>query len=133
MTLHELSRNIRMNEELERNTEMLEHLKTKAYSAPLPNLSGMPRGGEIHSRPEMFAVEITDLEGRIAFLKKEIENQRRAISQYCDSIEDVKIRNVFRMRFLHCMSWKEVAYMTGRSYSESGVKTMVYTYLNNNH
>lgn len=131
MNLQELSKNIRMNDELARDIEMLENLKTKAYSVSSPTLSGMPHGSGVSQKTELFAVEIADLETRIAYLKTEISLVRKSITEYCNGIDDLKTRNAFRFRFIHCLSWKEVADLMGPYYSETGVKTMVYSYINN--
>ena len=126
MTLRELNRNIEMTEELLRDKELLANLKSKAYSVSSPSFSGMPHGNTINKKTEVYAVEIADLETRIKWLETEIAMAKADVSRFCETISDVKIRNAVRFRFLHGLSWKEVADLMGIYYSESGVKTMIY-------
>lgn len=131
MTLNELNKHIQLTEELARDTELLEGVRAKAYSVASPSMSGMPHTSGVSQKTEMFAVEIVDLEERIAFLKKQIVIQKQAVTAFCDTIEDIKIRTAFRFRWLYCMSWKEVADSMGPFYRGDSIKNLCYTYLKN--
>lgn len=130
MTLSELNRKIELTEELQHDTELLESVKARAYSVSSPNLSGMPHGSDVVQKTEAFAVEIADLQARLEYLRNEISVQSKLIDEYCSSIPNTKLRLAFRCRYVHCMMWKEVAYMMGNGYTEASVKTMCYDYIN---
>ena len=48
------------------------------------------------------------------------------------SIVDARMYLVFRLRFIRCYSWAEVAGVLGKGYTEDGVSRMAYNYLNKN-
>lgn len=131
MTIQALNSIIKLHTELERNSEMLDSIRSKAYSASTPNLSGMPHGSGINKKTEVFAIEIAELETRNEELQAEIAKIRDEISDYCKSVPDMKIRVALRMRFLHYMTWKEVAGILGKYYTTESVKTMCYSYIRN--
>ena len=45
---------------------------------------------------------------------------------------DARMYLVFRLRFIRCYSWAEVAGVLGKGYTEDGVSRMAYNYLNKN-
>ncbi len=130
MTLSELNRKIELTEELQRDTELLQNVKARAGSVSSPSLSGMPHGSDVVQKTEVFAIEIADLQARIEYLRNEITIQSKLIDEYCSHIPNAKLRLAFRCRFVHCMLWKEVAYIMGDGYTEASVKTICYDYIN---
>jgi len=129
MTLSELNRKIELTEELQHDTELLESVKARAYSVSSPSLSGMPHGSDVVQKTEAFAVEIADLQARLEYLRNEISAQSKLIDDYCNSIENISLRLIFRYRFVHCMLWKEVAYMMGDGYTETSVQKAAYKFI----
>ena len=106
MTLRELSRYYKLHERLERNREML----TSLYAAAEPGaqvITGMPHD---------------DLEAECAQEKKKLE-------KYIGAIKDDQTRMIFRLRFIHCMTWLEVADTIGGGNTANSVKKTCYRYL----
>ena len=59
----------------------------------------------------------------------EAERVLPAIEEFCVSISDPRMRLIFRLRFVRCRSWAEIAGTLGRYYTEAGVCKMAYNYL----
>lgn len=128
MTLRELSRHYKLHERLERNREML----TSLYAAAEPGaqvITGMPHATGVSDRVAGLVIEIEDLEGRINALELECERERKKLEKYIGTIKDDQTRIIFRLRFIHCMTWLEVADTIGGRNTEKGVKNVCYRYL----
>lgn len=70
-----------------------------------------------------------DLDAGIKELEAEAERVLPAIEEFCVSISDPRMRLIFRLRFVRCRSWAEIAGTLGRYYTEAGVCKMAYNYL----
>lgn len=123
MTLKELDNLPYLSTEIDIYTTKLEDLKEKVNCAA-PPLSGMPRGSGNKSKVEQIAVEIADIEKKIAACKAE----RKRLEDYISSIQDSFTRSVFYARFGLGLSWPVVAdYVNSRS--PECVKKICYRYL----
>ncbi len=92
-------------------------------------LSGMPGTSGVRDKLGDLAAEITDMQRLIEELKQAAEQERTKAAAYIDGIADEQTRLIFRLRFLHCLTWSEVAEIIGRRNTASGVKTVCYRYL----
>lgn len=128
MTLQELSIHLKLRERLLQDEEILASLRDKAYPGA-QNLSGMPHSSDVWDKVGDLAIEIADMEDDIARLKFQIGVQELAVKEFINQILDPRIRTVFRLRFIRCLSWKEVAYVLGGRNTEEGVKSSCYRYL----
>lgn len=128
MTLKELSRYYRLHMQLERNQEMLQSLESAAHPGA-QKLTGMPHAVGIHDKVGDLAVEIADLKDRIRRLQSELEREEAKLNGFISTIENDQTRMIFRLRFLRCLTWKEVAYMIGGRNTEQTVKAICYRYL----
>ena len=64
-------------------------------------------------------------------LEEELAAQEKPkVEAYCKSLVDARMYLVFRLRFIRCYSWAEVAGVLGKGYTEDGVSRMAYNYLN---
>ena len=54
---------------------------------------------------------------------------RSAVTEFVESIENDQTRMIFRLRFLRCLTWGEVAAVIGGRNTEDGVKSACYRYL----
>jgi len=94
--------------------------------------SGQIEQDEVYIRPD---VEIYLEEGgTLAFrwLEELAAQEKPKVEAYCKSIVDARMYLVFRLRFIRCYSWAEVAGVLGKGYTEDGVSRMAYNYLNKN-
>lgn len=128
MTLKELNRHFTLRERLSRAKEMLASLQAAACPGAQV-LTGMPHAPGVSDKVGDLAVEIADLEGRIQILMNELSMEERKINLFISNIENDQTRMIFRLRFLRCLTWGEVAAIIGGNNSESAVKNICYRYL----
>lgn len=131
MTLTELSRYFKLQSKLERSRVTLESLQDKAHTGALGAqvITGMPHAPGVRDMVGDLVVEIEDVKGEIERLEIEINQVEREISGYIETIPDIQTRLIFRLRFLRCMTWDEVADTIGGRNTVSGVKKACYRYL----
>lgn len=128
MTLKELSRYYRLHVQLERNQEMLQSLESAAHPGA-QKLTGMPHAVGISDKVGDLAIEIADLKDRIQRLQSELEREEAKLNRFISMIENDQTRMIFRLRFLRCLTWGEVAAVVGGRNTENSVKSICYRYL----
>lgn len=131
MTLQELSKYYDIQMTLEKDREALERLRQRITPAS-PQLTGMPHTPGVRDKVGDLAVELADMEDRIQYLEAQAQTERLKVEAYCRSIMDARLYLIFRLRFVRCYSWAEVAGVLGKGYTEDGVSRMAYNYLNKN-
>lgn len=128
MTLQELSQHFKLRERLARDEEILESLQAAACPGAQV-LTGMPHTPGVKDKVGDLAIEIADMKERIRYLKEEIAKEEANVTAFISSIEDIYTRTIFRLRFLRCLTWGEVAHVIGGKNTEDGVKSTCYRYL----
>ena len=73
----------------------------------------MPHAPGVSDKVGDLAVEIADLEGRIQILMNELSLEESKINLFISAIENDQTRMIFRLRFLRCLTWGEVAAIIG--------------------
>ena len=131
MTLQELSKYYDIQMTLEKDREALERLRQRITPAS-PQLTGMPHTPGVRDKVGDLAVELADMDERIRWLEELAAQEKAKVEAYCKSIVDARMYLVFRLRFIRCYSWAEVAGVLGKGYTEDGVSRMAYNYLNKN-
>lgn len=131
MTLQELSKYYDIQMTLEKDREALERLRQRITPAS-PQLTGMPHTPGVRDKVGDLAVELADMDERIRWLEELAAQEKPKVKAYCKSIVDARMYLVFRLRFIRCYSWAEVAGVLGKGYTEDGVSRMAYNYLNKN-
>ena len=104
MTLQELSRYYNLQKQLERNKEMLRSLSAAAGPGAQV-LTGMPHASGSSDKVADLVMEMEDLEQRILALEFKCDQEKKKIQTYINKIHDDQTRMIFRLRFLHCMTW----------------------------
>lgn len=105
---------------------------TSLYAAAEPGtqvITGMPHATGVSDRVAGLVIEIEDLEGRINALELECEQEKKKLEKYIGAIKDDQTRMIFRLRFIHCMTWLEVADTIGGGNTATNVKLICYRYL----
>ncbi len=92
-------------------------------------LTGMPHAPGVSDKVGDLAVEIADIENRINVLQSEIAQQEVEINLFISTIENDQTRMIFRLRFLRCLTWGEVAAVIGGHNTEGSVQKICYRYL----
>lgn len=128
MTLIEISRYFHLNETIQKNREALKFLRERAEPAA-PSLNGMPHASGVKDSTGRLAVEIADMDARITYLEEQAEQERDKAVAFCSTIQDARLYLIFRLRFVRCLTWAEVADLLGDYYTEEGVCRMAYNYL----
>ena len=128
MTLTEISRYFHLNETIQKNREALKFLREQAEPAA-PSLNGMPHVSGVKDSTGRLAVEIADMDARITYLEEQAEQERDKAVAFCATIQDARLYLIFRLRFVRCLTWAEVADLLGDYYTEEGVCRMAYNYL----
>ena len=128
MTLEELNEHLALRQELARDREILVSLETRAVPGGQV-LTGMPHAPGVSDKVAFFAIEIAEFKSRVEELETEIAEQQKRIEAWITTVNPDWVRLIFRLRFLHALQWKEVAYMMGGNYTEDSVKRMCYQYI----
>ena len=128
MTIQELSKYYDIQTALEKDREVYDNLRQKAGPAS-PQLTGMPHVSGVRYKVGDLAVELADMEDRIQYLEAQAQTERLKVEAYCRSIMDARLYLIFRLRFVRCLTWAEIAGKLGKCYTENGVSRMVYNYL----
>ena len=128
MTLQELSKYYKLHERLERNKEMLSSLYARA-GLGAQVITGMPHAPGTSDKVSSLIIEIEDLKSRIDYLESKCAQEKKKLEEYIGTIKDDQIRMVFRLRFIHCMTWPQVAETIGGRNTATNVKLICYRYL----
>ena len=129
MTLQELSKYYKLHERLERNREMLSSL----YAAAGPGaqvITGMPHAQGVPDKVGDLAAELWDLQSKIDYLEQRCTEEKKKLEKYIGGIKDDQTRMIFRLRFIHCMTWPQVAEAIGGRNTANSVKLVCHRYLN---
>ncbi len=129
MTLRELSRYYELQKRLERCKEMLISMEA-AVHPEAQVLTGMPHAtGGISDKTCGLGTAIAFLKDRIRELEEESQQAESEISTYINAVQDERMRTIFYLRFLRCLTWGEVAATIGGKNTEKGIQNACYRYL----
>lgn len=128
MTLRELSTHYKLYNQLERDREMLLSLRETA-GLGAQKMTGMPHVTGVSDRVCNLVIEIEELEEQISHLEAECKREEEKIQAYINGIHDDQTRLIFRLRFLHCMTWWQVAEVIGGRNTASSVRAICYRHL----
>lgn len=133
MTIKELSQLYWLNREIVDLQRRAADIEDRTGSPSSPDLSGMPKGGGAGAgKVEAGAIECADLYAQITEMRRKCELERERLTVYINSIPDSFLRQIFRYKFLDCMTWEAVAGMLPGVYTGSGVRKKVARYLDEN-
>lgn len=128
MTLQDFSQHFKLLERLEQAKGLLASLEAAAHPGA-QQLDGMPRAPGVHDRVGDLAAEIADMKASVSRIEAEVSRSETAIEGYIAIIADDQMRMIFRLRFIRCLTWREVAAAVGGGNSESGVRAACYRYI----
>ena len=128
MTLKELSQIYYLNKEIKRDSMRLKQLKSADLQAS--RLTGMPPATHLIYDPIAEKVATAadleyDLHKSIAKRYKE----ELKLMRYINSIDDCFIRLIFKLRFIDCKTWRQVAFEIGGGNTSDTVRNSCYRYL----
>ena len=129
MTLRKLSQLRYLNQEIERDMQRLAELRAFIENPSTSKLSGMPTTGNFVNITEKNIIEIITLEGIIDSKIDRCITEKKEIEEYISGIDDSLIRQIFTLRFVEGLSWRQVAFTVGGNNTEDSVKKICYRYL----
>lgn len=115
MTKKELMQCFYLNREIMNDTEELVSMKIRVRDE-----SGF--GSDDEEQIKCREKRIVEKIRRCTQIKDEIE-------KFINSIDDSLTRQIFYYRYVKCMTWKKVSYMTGGYNSDEGVRKIAERYL----
>ena len=128
VTLRELSKYYKLHRRLEQNKQMLSALYIAA-GLGAQEITGMPHASGTSDKVGSLVLEIDDVKKRIACLETECAKEKELLEKCLCAIEDDHTRMIFRLRFLHCMTWAQVSEAIGGRNTEKSVKNIFFRYL----
>ena len=121
MTKHELSQVYYLNSEIEMLRKELADLETRSIKGQ--QLTGMPSGKNGTGDPiGDRAAKIADLKHLIEINLDKLVIQRKRITEYIISIDDSVIRQILYLRYISCLTWRQVAASLGRVDAEDSIR-----------
>lgn len=123
VTKHELSQVYYLNSEIEMLRKELADLETRSIKGQ--QLTGMPSGKNGTGDPVGDrAAKIADLKHLIEINLDKLMIQRKRITEYIISIDDSMIRQILYLRYISCLTWRQVAAYMGRVDAEDSIRKM---------
>ncbi len=128
MTKQELDQHFELRRQLAKDLELLAALEAAACPRT-GRLDGMPHSHNPGDPVGRLAVEIVDMKDTVARREAAVAHSEKTVAAYISTIEDSQTRMIFRLRFLHGMTWGEVSDAIGGGNSEDNVKKVCYRYI----
>lgn len=129
MTLRELSQLYWLNREIEFDKHRLEELEQLATSPKSQQIDGMPHNTSGQDVIARQVAEIADLKAIITAKQQQCIYERNRLERYISSIDDSLTRQVFTLRFINGLSWRQVADCIGGGNTEQTVRRRTYRYI----
>lgn len=101
-----------LNSEIDRKIKYMEDCKSKIYNVT-GTLSDMPRSGNRSNVIEDGIVNINEIEQNINHDIDKLVSLRTEIEDKINAIQDLKLRELMKCRYLDCKTWEEIAYKSG--------------------
>lgn len=121
MTKKELKQIYNLNREVEMWQRELDKKQCRSIVGS-QEITGMPFGSGTSDRVADMACDIVETEMIIRGRLAEIQQQRKKIMGYINSIDDSLIRQIIFYRYVSCMEWWEVAGSIGGNNTANGVR-----------
>lgn len=129
MKLKDLSQLYYLNREIENDKRRVDELRQKATGISGGNLEGIPGGGNFESRVERYIAEIVDLEAIISAKMTQCIHEQKRIERYIADIPDSLTRQIFTLRFVDGLLWKDVAAKMGSGNTWKNLSNICYRYI----
>ena len=128
MTLGELNQLHRLKGFIVQEQERLDDLRA-SLELKSPILSDMPKNPGAKDKLGETVPKIVDEEQLIQANIDTCTQLRNKLMTFIYKIDDLKIRQIFILRFIQDLPWMEVADRVGGRETESSVKNAVYRYV----
>lgn len=129
MTYRELNRIRALREEIKRDYERIEELRSLAESTT-QTLSDMPRGSGVSDKVARYAAEIVDLQISILGHRLDAIEEEKKITDYVSTITDPLIRLIIKLRHVDLLKWQDIAQQIGGGNSAESIRQAYHRFLN---
>lgn len=103
--------------------DKIEELETEQITT---HITGMPKGYGISNKTQNTAVMLADLRTQLTSQYESCLSRILELNEYIGKIEDAEVRTIFRLRFIECRSYSDIARI--RCYADH---TVVWKKINN--
>lgn len=131
MTIKELSQLYHLNQEIEMDRLRLRNLEARAQPGAQV-ITGMPHTPGTKDKVGECAAEIADLRGIIEAKHQQCLYERARLERYIAGIDDSLTRQMFKLRFVNGLTWRQVAAGIGGGNTDDGCRKAVQRYLRKN-
>ena len=128
MTRQELKQYHTLKAIIKHTESRIEELRAIAESTT-QNLSGIPVSTGRSDKVGKYASIIADLEIEWRELRTDAVIELTYIDAWIRGIKDKTIQEIFTMRYIDCLSWRDIAQRLGGGNTEEGVRSMHNRYL----
>lgn len=128
MTLSRLNEHLSLVEKYIETKEIAQRLRD-ALGLKAQNISGMPHGSGTEDRVGNTVVEIVRIEELAKELETKVLEAQKPIEEWINSVDDIYVQTILRLRFLHGLKWQEVADAIGGGNTTQSVRMAVYRLL----
>ena len=129
MTYRELNRIGALREEIKRDYERIEELRSLAESTT-QTLSDMPRGSGVSDKVARYAAQIVDLQISILGHRLDAIEEEKKITDYVSTITDPLIRLIIKLRHVDLLKWQDIAQQIGGGNSAESIRQAYHRFLN---
>lgn len=98
-----------LNSNIDRKIKSLEDWRSKIFNVTA-TMSDMPKGSNRSNVIENGVAAIDEIESSINQDINDLVNLRAEIENKIESVEDLKLRELLKCRYLDFKSWEEIAY-----------------------
>ena len=95
-------------------------------------ITGMPFGTGLSDKVANMACDIAETELIIKGKLAEVQQQRKKIIDFINSVDDSFMRQIIFLRNVSCMSWEDVAREIGGNNKGESIKKKYYRYFEEN-
>ncbi len=104
-----------LNKEIDRKIKYLEDWQSKLYNVT-GTLSDMPKSHNRTSKIENGIATIDEIEAQINNDIDDLVDLRTEIEGKIDAVEDMRLRELLKCRYMDCKTWEEIAYENNYSW-----------------
>ncbi len=111
-------------EELIEDREYIEAMATKI--TPSYNANCIQESEKEGSKLESYAIRLAEVNEKIRIKAIELAEVEQVSTELINTLDDVDLRRLLKLRFFHGMTWREIAEIFGgasRGYGETYVRT----------
>lgn len=128
MTLQQLNHHADLRDKLRKAEALVYRLQTKAHPGAQV-LTGMPHAPGVKDLVGDLAVEIAEAQEVVDELDAQIKAEEPEVIAFIRSIDDAVLRTIFRLKYIRCLSWKEIPEYIDEYATKASVSSAVYNYM----